>query len=111
MTPVTIIHTPFPNSIAIENVPKVDRRFRATNTRAKSIAIDTLATNAVMMVRMRVKIEKAWEARNREDMTERNAKPATTGWRTRTTIRASSMTVTVSGETPASLKSRKEDTL
>jgi len=111
MTPVTVIQTPFPKSISIENVPKVGKRFRATNTRAKSIAIDTLATNAVMMVRRRVKIEKACEARNREDPTERNAKPATIGWRTRTTSNASSTTVTMAGATPASLKSTKEETL
>ena len=75
------------------------------------MAIDTVATNALMMVRMRVKIEKACEARNREDIRERSAKPADTGWRTRTTSRASSTTVTMSGEIPASLKSMKEETL
>jgi hypothetical protein len=36
--------------------------------------IDKVATNALMMVRMRVKMEKACEARNREDIRERNAK-------------------------------------
>ena len=111
MTPVTLIQIPFPNSIAIENVPKDGRRLRATNTRVKSMAIDTVATIALMMVRMRVKIEKAREARNRENIRERSAKPADTGWRTRTTNRAFSTTATMSGEIPASFKSMKEETL
>ena len=111
MTPVMVIQTPFPKSIAIENVPKDDRRLRATNTRVKSMAIDTVATNALMMVRMRVRMEKACEARNRENIRERSAKPADTGWRTRTTNRASWTTVTMSGEIPASFKSMKEEKL
>jgi len=111
MTPVTVIQTPFPKSTAIDNVPKDGRRPRATNTRVKSMAIDTVETNALMMVRMRVKIEKACEWRNRENIRERNDKPADTGWRTRTTDKAYSTMVTMVGEIPASFKSMKEVTL
>lgn len=111
MTPTTVIQTPFPKSIAIENVPKDGRRLRATNTRAKSMAIDTVETNALMMVRMRVKIEKACEVRNRENNKERKAKPADSGWRTRTTDRAVWMTLTIVWEIPASFRSMMEETL
>jgi hypothetical protein len=108
MTPTTVIQTPFPKSTAIENVPKDGRRLRATNTRAKSMAINTVETNALMMVRIRVKIEKACEVRNRENIKERSAKPAHTGWRTRTTDRAVWMMLTMLVEIPASFKSMKE---
>jgi len=111
MTPATVIQTPFPKSIAIENVPKDGKRLRAINTRAKSIANDTEDTKAFMMVSMRVKIEKACEARNRENIRERNDRPADTGWRTRTTDRAVSMMVTMFVEIPASIKSMTEETL
>ena len=75
------------------------------------MAIERVATNALIMVRMRVTIEKACEARNREDIRERSAKPADTGWRTRTTSRTFSTTLTMAGEIPASLKLMKEETL
>jgi len=104
-TAVRVIQTPFPKSIASFNVPEVPRRPRAIITRAKSTAKDTLATNAVMMVRMRVKIEKVCEARNRENPTERSDKPAVTGWRTRTASRAFSTMLTICGEIPTLLKS------
>ena len=111
MTPTTVIQTPFPKSTAIENVPKDGRRLRATNTIVKSMAIDTVETNALMMVRMRVKIEKACEVRNRENIRDRSAKPADIGWRTRTTNRTLSTTLTVSEEIPASFKLMKEEML
>lgn len=111
ITAVRISQTPFPKSISSENVPKDGRRLRATNTRAKSIANDTVAIIAVMMVKMRATIEKACEARNRENPAERSAKPATIGWRTRTTSRPTSMMLTISGETPASLRLAKEEIL
>lgn len=109
MTPVTIIRTPFPKSTAI--VPKDDRLLCTTNTRVKSMTIDTVATNALMMVRTRVKIAKACEVRNRENIRERNAKPADNGWRTRTANKASWTTVMMPWEIPALCKSMKEETL
>lgn len=46
------------------------------------MAIDTVETNALMMVRlgMRVKIKKACELRNRENIRERSDKPADKYW-------------------------------
>ena len=111
MTAATIIQTALPMSITMEKVPKDGRRLLATSIRAKSTAMHTVATKAVMMVRMRVKMEKACEARNRENTTERKAKPATTGWTTRTMLRTFSMMLTISGEIPASPKLTMAETL